>query len=361
MSWSLPSEWLIPFLLWTVLIVASALLVLILVTAVLQWRADRKDARRIASLKEWEAIVPQFVFTNKTVPSVFRELRPEQEEWLRDFLQRFRRAIGGAEGAKLREIYMAAGLDNKLKARLQSQAPRERATGALEVWAFEQYRLLPEVLTLLQDPVPYVAHAAARTLSRSGNLAHAEAVINWVASQDQYQQERLSALLDDFGPNLLTWMEIRLPDPLEAPTIWRLYAMLAGAHRFQASIDRLKDLLRHPEREVVVAAIKALSALGNPRVYGDVAAFLRSEDNVLRMQATKALDSLGGISAIPDLLRALEDPTFEVRRHASHGLVRVGSGGITALEWVRDDLYADPFARDMAAERLEWVELQGKL
>ncbi len=360
-SWMASHPWVLYALLGSIAALTLAFLFTILITTLKQIKSDRLDAERIKAFQYWEKVLPAYVFGEGHPPLDLQTLDENHQEWLRDFLRRFRKAVGGNDCRKLTEIYQTAGLHRQLKNRLASQSDRKRSTAAVEVWAFEQYRLLPETAELLSDPVPYVAHAAARTISKSGNMAYAKRVMDWVADQDLYQQERLISILEAFGPELIKWLEARLPEPPQEPILWRIYALLVATHRVQGSLNRLLQLTQHPDREVVMAAIKGLGALGNATAYPHVALFLKSQDNILRMQATRILDVLGGISALPELLLCLTDPSFEVRRHASQAMVRIGEGGVSALRWVQDDPTADPFARDMAAERLEWVELKGRL
>lgn len=360
-NWMASHPWLMTALLASIGALTLAFLITIVISTLKQIRSDKLDSARIRAFQEWEKTIPPCVFGAKVSLPNFRNLDEHHQEWLRDFLRRFRKAIGGNESRKLTEIYQAAGLDRQLKSRLESKSDRKRSTAAVEVWAFEQFRLLPETAELLQDPVPYVAHAAARTLSKSGNMVYAQRVVDWVANQDLYQQERLISILEGFGPELIKWLEARLPEPPQMTTFWRIYALLVATHRVQGSLNRLLQLTRHPDRDVVIAALKGLGALGNTTAYPEVAVFLKSKDSLLRMHATRILDAVGSMSALPDLLTSLSDTNFEVRRHASQAMVRIGEGGVSALRWVKDDPTADPFARDMATERLEWIESKGRL
>jgi HEAT repeat protein len=107
--------------------------------------------------------------------------------------------------------------------------------------------------------------------------------------------------------------------------------------------------------EARIAAIKALGSVGDPSAYPAVLPYARHEDWVFRAQAAKALGILGGAASIPELLDLLRDPTFEVRRNAAEALARMGPAGREALAWVAQDRSADPFARDLALERLQWT------
>ena len=51
----------------------------------------------------------------------------------------------------------------------------------------------------------------------------------------------------------------------------------------------------------------------------------------------------------------MTDRVFEVRRNAAHALADVGPAGIQALQGLLDYPEADPFARDLARERLQAI------
>jgi hypothetical protein len=196
------------------------------------------------------------------------------------------------------------------------------------------------VLLLLNDPVPFVAHAAARTLSRTQRLRFAEPVLQWVIAQDTYQQDRLLRLMESFGPLLPAWLEAYLVDVPDNPQAWRLFALMVASTRQAECEPRILALLEYPHVEVQAAALRALAALGDPLVYERVRGFAVAEPWILRAQAARAMGVLGGPLAIP----ALHD---------------LGRPGLLALEAIVADFHGDRYARDLAMERLEWAEERG--
>lgn len=361
LAWGAAPEGALKVLLVSVVVLGIGLVLLILATGLLQVQADRRNRRRIARAQAWEAALPPVLFEEAPVPPAFLGLGPEGRGHLRRFLQKLRGVVRGREADGLRRIYRAAGLERALERRLESRNGRTRAEAALEACAFGPEALRSRVAELLEDPVPFVAHAAARALSRTGDLAWAEPLRRWIARQDDFAQERAVALLEDLGPGLLDELASRLAPPPSEPSGWRLFALLAVTHRPQAHHDRLIGLLDHPDREVRVAALKAVAAIGHPEALARLLPFVRSEDPILRLHAAKALGALGGAGAGPALLELLSDPVFDVRRAASQGLLDSGGGGVSVLAWVVEDPAADPFARDMAAERLDWARERGRL
>jgi len=340
---------------------AALLVILALAALFLQLQADRRNAARIAAYKKWENILPEYIFGIALLPSDLARIRPEDRNFFRAFLIRSMATIGGDEGARVRELYCAAGLDKEIPKRLRHRSPRIRAMAALEIGTFGLDEYYPNLVPLLEDGVPFVAFAAARVLPQSRNLVFANPVFGWVVTQEQYQQERLITIMERFGPDLLPWLEAVLRDRPALSSEWRLFATLVASHRHHESLPILLELLDSQNPEVQSAAIRALQVLGDPTAYASVTRFVYHENPVLRMQAAQSLGELGGPSALPLLMELLADPVFDVRRHASLSLGNLGPAGITALAGVVSNPASDPYARDMAQERLEWAEHRGRL
>jgi HEAT repeat protein len=135
---------------------------------------------------------------------------------------------------------------------------------------------------------------------------------------------------------------------------------MAASHRSAELLPDLLRLLESQDEEVIVAALKALGAIGNPEAFSAVAPRLKHPSIPVRIHAVRVLGPLGGPMAMGLLVEALADLTFEVRRTAAQSLAAIGAAGTSALEWVAKDENADPFARDMAQAQLEWVGQRGR-
>lgn len=351
-------ELLLRLLLWVVAGLGVQLCLFILVGAWLQVRRDRFNAFRIACHRRWEHEVVEFAFAGGQDAEPFRSLSPAERRLFIPFLLRVLRNLAGSEGEAIRNLYRELGLEAGLGTRLRSRVPQERAMAALEVGSFGLGAHWNELLPLLEDPVPHVAHAAARALAESHDMAFAEALLQWVLAQVDFQQERLLWILEAFGPEFLPWLGERL-EALESPDprLQVLFALLAASTRQGDPVPRLLGQLHSEELEVLAASIKALGALGAPEALEPVRAFREHPAWVVRAQVAKALGVLGGTGSIPELLGLMEDPVFEVRRNAAAGLFQTSQGGRQALAWVAEDPGADPYARDLALEQLQWSRM----
>lgn len=346
-------------LVWAVLILLGLVGVLILSTAVIQVRRDHQNRHRIACYKDWETRLEDHLFRPGQSKSSFGNI-PWKDRWLfRDFLSRYQPTLAGAEFEVIRQLYLGLGIHASLPRRLRSPHPKTRAKAALEIATFQLEAYLDGVVPLTEDAVPFVAYTAAKALGSSRDLRYAKPVMAWVLREDRYQRDRLLQVVEAFGPALLPWLEQHLKPPSEQPEAWIIYARLAESHRNQGSQARLLDLLDAPLLDLQAAAIKALTALGDPSVYDRVHVLARHESWVLRAVVALGLGILGGTEAIPILLGLMADPVFEVRRNAGQSLAGLGGAGQEALAWMAEDPNTDPFARDMARERLEWVHERG--
>ncbi len=346
-------------LLWSTMALSGVVGLLIAYASLVQVQADHHNDQRIASFRRWEASVPRFIFGQGPPPERLLAMGELERHHFLMFLQRLQVSLGGPDAARLTELYFLANLDRGVEQRLANRRPRVRALAAMEVWGFGLWRLLPQVLPLLDDPHPYVAFSAARALARSRNLEVAPALLHWVLGQDHFQRERVMVTLEQFGAELLPWMQDFLLPPSMDPDGWTLYALLAGSHRHADSLHILLGLLDSEVLDLKCSAIKSLQSLGDPLAFAKVAELSEDAQEAVRLRATVALAPLGGKAALPLLKARLTDRVFEIRRHAGLGLASLGEEGAGVLAEVASDVEADPYARDMAAERLEWLQ-QGR-
>jgi len=159
--------------------------------------------------------------------------------------------------------------------------------------------------------------------------------------------------LEPFGPGLISWMDVHLPSPKERLDAWCIYVQLVARHGFCDSPSTLLQLLQVGHTELKVGALRALAVVGDPEALSSVQPFTEMEEPVLREAAALALPVVAGLGALESLSRMMGDPVYEVRRAASIALGAMGERGVDVLERMKGDPDLDPFARDMAQERLE--------
>jgi HEAT repeat protein len=355
----LPPELVLRVLIWGTLILASLVCGLILVGAGIQYRRDRQNRYRIARFQSWEKDLAVYLFSGTGASRPFPPIAREDRSLFQTFLARYHATLAGQEAEALKDLYLGLGVHKSIPHRLKHRLATVRAQAAQEVGIFRLSEYLESVVPLLNDPVPYVAHLAAQSLARAGDLRFARPVLDWVLREEKYQRERLLRVLEGFGPELLPWLETTLEAPVVDPESWILFALLAGSHRHRESEPRLLELIDTSVVDIQASALKALAALADPLTYPRVEPLARHEAWPIRAQAAKALGLIGGPDAIPTLIALTSDQVYEVRRNAAQGLADLGHAGTSALTWLTEDPTADRFARDIARERLEWTDERG--
>ena len=348
-------------LIWGTAGLGCLVLALVLLGAAMQVRRDQQNRYRILRYQAWEKDLAAHLFSGDGPSRPFPEVAERDWTLFQRFLARYHATLAGKEAEALRRLYLGLGVHENLPARLKHRAATVRAQAAQEVGIFRLTDRLEQVVPLLRDPAPFVAHLAAQALTRSGDLHYVEPVFDWVLREERYQRERLLRVLEGFGPALLPWLEANLDPPRTAPESWILFALLAASLLDRRSYPRILELLEVPHVNLQASALKALGALAIPQTYPRVLQLVGHEAWPIRAQAAKALGLVGGPDAIPTLLEMTGDPAYEVRRNAAQGLADLGHAGTSALTWLAEDPTADPFARDIARERLEWADERGHM
>jgi hypothetical protein len=339
---------------WVLVAMAAQFVVLILVSACIQSSRNRWNRFRIACLKKWERDMVTFLFEARQLEP-FQDLGRAERRFFIPFLLRVLEVLSGKDGVAVRRLYHQLKLSRGLNRRLRARKSRERALAAQEVSAFEVDVYYPRLMEMLRDPMPFVAHVAARGLAGTRRLDYAGPVLDWILTQDSFQQERQIWILEGFGPPLLPWLEQRMesravPDPRE----WNLFAKLVASYRSVPHASKLVEMLQFSDPELRVLAVKAITAVAYPEALPAILPLVDDPNWVIRAQAALALGILAGAGAIPKLLGLMSDQVYDVRRLAALALSRLGATGTLALLELADDPEADPFARDLALERLQW-------
>lgn len=352
------ADGLLAMLRWVLAVLSAQLVLFILAGAWIQRRRERLNRFRIECNRRWERELVTFLYVDDRI-APFAALTPAERRLFIPFLLRTLAILAGREGAAIQGLYKRLRLSEGLPRRLRSRQTKVRALAALEVGTFQVEALYPRMREMLNDPVPFVAHTAARSLASSRRLEHAGPVLDWVLTQDSFQMERQLWVLEGFGPGFLEWLGARLEGQARLGfREWILYAKVAASTRAVANPDRLVAMLAFPDLEARLSALKALAAVGFPEAQPAVEPFIRDPEWVLRAHAALAIGVLAGSQAVPSLLDLMADPVFAVRRNAALSLSRLGAAGLQALGRLAEAADADPFARDLALDRLQWQSYQ---
>lgn len=260
-------------------------------------------------------------------------------------------------------------------------AVRQAAVGALN--SIGDPATAPRVARLLDDPDRNVRESAVRIAGYFGYPACAEQLLARGADPDE--GVRAAAMehlpyLDDPRVPLLLFSTVSADTPrvraaaahalacVDAPGVsealhtalqdtdaWVRYfaAQSIGRRRDASRFEDLATLVdRDPARQVRVAAIEAIGAVGGRKAIDVLASLVSSPDADVAASALRSIGTIEGDAAMPVLRDALRSPDPRRRAAASEALAMAGSGdAVTALQWTAS-ADADPHVSRAAIEGL---------
>ena len=202
------------------------------------------------------------------------------------------------------------------------------------------------LLRLLEDEHPAVQAAASATLTRLGDYALVEHLLDTL--------HKRSPIVRTFQVRVLreTWRHT-------APALVKRLTPIAPVAKLPAWIELAENLAdshclaallafkSHPVAQVRVATARALRRYIHPDCAATLRHMILEEDWRVRAQAARSLGAVGASDAVPELTRALADRSWWVRFRAALALAQLGEPGRSVLRAARE--LPDRYARDMAA------------
>jgi HEAT repeat protein len=111
-----------------------------------------------------------------------------------------------------------------------------------------------------------------------------------------------------------------------------------NSREIELSLQGFPEKLVRPIMEIMstesykgkVAARKTLVNMGNS-IIPKIHKLLYTNNLLLRMEVAKIVELIGSRKSIPELIRLLEDPEFDIRWIAAEGLIKIGRRSIVPL------------------------------
>ncbi|MES1207082.1 MAG: HEAT repeat domain-containing protein, partial [Pseudomonadota bacterium] len=214
---------------------------------------------------------------------------------------------------------------------LAAQAPGRRMAAIVRLGMLARPDGLRRLARLTESDDPSVRLAAERALARAGDAGVLERVA--ARARDESAPTRFEALtLLREAPALPPSARLAAERALgDADPAMRLLALdLLTVHPARASAPALAGMIADSNREVRLAAIRAVAAAGHPCVILALLDRIDGPDRVERVAIIQALGAVGehpGLSAGPALLRQLQaqanDASDDVRAAAVDALGRL--------------------------------------
>jgi HEAT repeat protein len=277
-------------------------------------------------------------------------LRPFDRAVLRTMLLRLALDLRGEESRAIADLYRELGLlDAELQA-LSAWRARRRAAAAANLATLRMPGIQRRLVRALDDRDRTVRVALIRAIGEIGDRHALVALVRRLGERSPTVVRQVEQVLIERGrevvPEIVAY----------AATSRRLRGRRAavevlGLLRAPPAADLLLELVRHPDRELRIRAVKAAAAIGDPRFLDAFHELLADPAWAVRCQAAKGLGTLGSPTSVPLLRAALADDHWWVRFYAAVALAELGETGHAALQGAVED--PEPTVRDMARYLVE--------
>jgi len=220
--------------------------------------------------------------------------------------------------------------------KLDSSDPQLRRQGADALARSRDQKAAPYLVKALSDETPAVRSAAVDGLCQLSKRDATPAITDLLlkdpdAGVRQQAAGSLSYMMDQSaGPALVK----ALKDPVMA--VRYSAANTLGAMKYAPAEDALIEALSQADMRRI--AISALGQLQSKKAASTIAASLSDQDKYTRLEAVKALGSIGDTSSaagIKKLLDSAEDPSLRVEAALSLAKLGMADGLQTAYDFVK--------------------------
>jgi HEAT repeat protein len=236
-----------------------------------------------------------------------------------------------------------------------------RVEGAEKLGRMMSRRPLPDLMKLMEDPVPEVRIRAAKAMGTIGGLEAVESLLGALKDTNRWSALRIADILATLGDAAVDPLLREVP---KLPAIARVPAIdILGRLRSPKAVRLLEELLNDPHDNARARAAHSLGVIGDPRAAAKLVLALKDAEWPVRAMAAKALGMLPGTTGVHELKAALGDREWWVRSNAALALGSKGEKGYQALAGLLDspDTYAAQRAASMLQEAGVFDRFVGKL
>ena len=206
--------------------------------------------------------------------------------------------------------------------------------------------------TTLADKVLGVRFAAAEALARLGCGEDVPEILKAIDVKGEVSQRRAAEVVLLLGPAASESVLAILKDHSASPHSLAIAIRVAGSLHLGEAGPAMLPLLSHRESNVRLNAVRALASIGDSSAVEAIVPLALDDAWEVRSAVMQAIGRLGATDRIPLLLRGLSDGQWWVRFNAARALHDLGNPGISALKEA-SELLTDPYGRDISLQVLE--------
>ncbi len=293
---------------------------MIIAAVLLRWRNDQQQARRQRCEARWKARLQEVLLGTQRPEMLWATVAPNEVLQFCSFLYRFARRVKGVELAQFRML--ARPYLPQLRRAVRRGSPEARAY-YLQILAVLSEENLSEVLLhALDDPAPLVALVAFRRLAQPENAPLAPQLIGRLHRFKQISPALLASLLSRLGFEALPALRQALGDVQHPAWVRAIIAQTLSLLNDPQGAFLAAQMLQNPNLpDELVLALLTLVAHGGTAAYTVVLLpYLHHPNEAVRLEAVRALGTIGDATSQTLLVKALEDTSSWVALAAARAL-----------------------------------------
>ncbi len=237
-------------------------------------------------------------------------------------------------------------------AALKSNRWEARLRAAERLGYFDDEAAIPPLMNALRDDVITVRFAAAGSLARLGCHDAVSPILHALDLPGEVSQRRVTEVIAGMGKAGLDPLIGVLESHSATAGSISITCRAAGMLRDRKAIPPLLILLHHQDQEVRLNAVRALSSIGDPSVAKAISMLADDPSWEVRSIVISSLGRLRASDHTEILLEALSDPEWWVRQNAAQALLELGEKGVGELRRAADH-HVDAYGRDISRQILQ--------
>lgn len=342
---------LLPIVFYSSLGLTAASILLFSVIVFLRFRTDRSERSQREFEKTADALLVSYLAGETPLEAVLAPLRKNPRAAAR-LLARHWTELGPEGRSRLHPVYAAFPFLREELSSIVSHdwVTRLRATERLA--CLGDPGAVPALTKALGDEVLAVRFAAARSLCILGRSETVGQILSSLDLPGEMSRRRVAEVLSELGPLAEEPVLAILETPGLSETQLTVAVRTAGMLRSPRAISGLLALLGNESPEVRLNAVRALASIGDTSAVAPVSKLSEDSSWEVRNAVMQALGRLGALDWSHLLLKGLSDSSWWVRFSSAQGLYALGPQGV---ELLRDaaTVHSDVFARDISRQVLQ--------
>jgi len=239
--------------------------------------------------------------------------------------------LGHEKTPRLRALWGNLPYKEPMLAGLKENDRDIRSLNARSLGYLGDESTIPGLMDALDDEAPAVRLAAAHSLARLGYAGAVKPILLNPDFAGNMSGDRVVEVLVQFGDCAIDPLLAVLTGPQIPERTLAIAVQACGMLHAKQAVPMLVEALQHKTPEIRRKALDALASIGDPSAITPISRLAEDPDHGVRSSVMSSLGILHATGHIPLVVKALADPTWEIRLSAGRALYQMGSEGRKAL------------------------------